>query len=213
MRATALLAIVVLSAACSSGGAAPADDARSTECAHCHLQEYHAARDHEGKRPTTCGVCHSRRDAWKPSVVDHSFWPITGAHTKAECSYCHKGEPPVYHGNPKECVDCHREDFDGAKHHQRTNTACKECHGTEAWKPTLPGVDAGWPPPQDDEEQDDGGAGTESTPPPGAGDAGDAGVGAEGDAAAAKPKPPPPPRPRPKPKPKPDVTTGGSRRG
>ncbi len=200
MRATALLVLGLLGAACSSG-AAPAEDPKSTECAGCHMAEFRAARDHEGKKPTTCGVCHAL-DHWHPQRVDHSFWPLTGAHVKAECSYCHHGDPPVYHGNPKECVDCHRQDFDDAKHHQRFSTACQDCHGTAAWKPTLPGVDAGSRVNDEKEEPD-----AEAPAPPTS-------------AASSTPKPPPrPPPPRPRPKPSttptstpPDTVTGGSRR-
>jgi hypothetical protein len=189
--------------ACSSGATQP-EDPKSGECASCHMSEFRSAKDHEGKRPTYCGVCHSL-DSWHPSRVDHAFWPLTGAHVKAECSYCHHGDPPVFHGNPKECVACHRDDFDKAPRHQRFSTACADCHGTEAWKPTLPGVDAGSRTPEPSETA------TSGATPDTIDDA-----GADGSQTSA-PKPRPP-RPRPKPTATPsalptgDPITGGSRR-
>ncbi len=93
---------------------------------------------HVGVRPTQCGVCHTQ-DAWSPSVLNHP-WPLTGAHAKAACEDCHaaeKGKAPVYEGTSKLCVDCHRDDYDGATYpgHSKFATTCADCHSTTAFRP------------------------------------------------------------------------------
>lgn len=109
------------------------------ECATCHLHEYRATRHplHVGTKPTTCGICHGT-EAWHPSTVQHP-WPLTGAHATATCFYCHEGSPPVFRGTAKECVGCHRKDYDTSPFpgHSRFPTTCADCHSTAAWKPAA----------------------------------------------------------------------------
>ena len=192
-KAFALLALGVVAAigaaACAPNPSESAED-RASRCVECHMPEYRKAKDpvHVDVKPMTCGVCH-RQEGWRPSVVDHRWWPLDGAHTKAECSYCHKGKPALYKGTKGECVDCHREDFDGSKFpgHAQFPTTCTDCHTTTAWKPTTRT-------PQSilaAEKQPD-------TLPPS-----DAGAP---DAKANTPPPPPRPRPRPIPTPNPTDT-------
>jgi hypothetical protein len=122
----------VASASASARGAAD-----EMECASCHMAEFQSAHGHVGKRPTKCAVCHTS-DAWHPrKVLDHR-WPLTGAHAKANCFDCHKGDPAVFEGTPKACVGCHQADYDKAPGHAgRRPTTCQDCHGTTAWKPPL----------------------------------------------------------------------------
>lgn len=116
---------------------AAADSNGKMECASCHMPEYQSAPKHVGKKPTKCAVCHTS-DAWRPPVLNHR-WPLTGAHQKADCFYCHKGDPVVFMGTPKACVGCHQADYDRAPGHAgRFPTTCEQCHSTTAWKPTLP---------------------------------------------------------------------------
>ncbi|NOU27844.1 MAG: hypothetical protein HOO96_08070, partial [Polyangiaceae bacterium] len=134
----ASLAVATLSAvACQPTGAERGDE---SGCVSCHMPEYRKVRHpvHEGVKPTTCGVCHTQED-WRPATVVHDWWPLTGAHVKADCNYCHKGTPQVFKGTNTECVGCHREDYDGAKFHARTKTAttCNDCHTTSGWKPVT----------------------------------------------------------------------------
>ena len=86
------------------------------ECATCHMAEFQSARHHEGEKPTTCAVCHSQ-SGWHPMAKRRHNFPLTGAHAKASCFYCHKGQPRVFLGTPHECYGCHRADYEKAPHH------------------------------------------------------------------------------------------------
>jgi hypothetical protein len=154
------------------------------------MPEFQAARSpvHVGEKPTTCGICHAQT-GWRPSRIEHP-WPLTGAHAQGHCFYCHHGDEPVFRGTKKDCIDCHRPEYEKAPGHDRNPTTCAICHSTEAWKPPLPDHPT-IPPPPEPEAPDAG--------PP------------EHDAAAAV-APRPKPKPKPTPTPPPDVTTGGSRR-
>ena len=122
-----------------AAAAASATADKSGNCASCHMAEFEAVTHpvHVGAKPTKCGVCHVE-EGWHPSTLNHAWWPLTGAHEKAECSYCHKGTPTVFRGAPKECVGCHREDYDASTYpgHQTFSTKCTDCHGTTGWKPS-----------------------------------------------------------------------------
>ncbi len=111
-----------------------------TDCKSCHMAEYRQVKKpvHVGAKPTECGVCHSQ-DSWHPDVLHHEWWPITGDHLKAECKFCHEGTPPVFRGTPKECIGCHREDFEKSKFpgHSGFVKTCADCHSTSAWKPAT----------------------------------------------------------------------------
>ena len=146
-RSDAWIAAVVLAAAtaaaCGGGRDSAASKAGASEreprdpraCSGCHLPEYRSAPDHVGKKPTTCAVCHATT-TWDPAPVDHGFWPLTGAHVKTACFACHVGEPPVFEGTAKDCVGCHRKDYERAPDHVgRRPTTCEQCHTTDAWKP------------------------------------------------------------------------------
>jgi hypothetical protein len=142
-----LALVLALLAACGSSASLEVDPAPTTgkagRCATCHLADFQSARNHPGEKPTTCAVCHTQ-SGWHPSRLDHA-WPLTGAHAKAEsCFECHKGEPPVFEGTKKACVDCHESDYEKAPEHVARHfpTTCQECHGTAAWKPLLPGASA-----------------------------------------------------------------------
>ncbi len=65
-------------------------------------------------------------------AVDHSLYPLEGAHTDVACESCHTdGE---YKGTPKECTDCHRPPANGvyAAHFEGE---CVDCHTLESWDP------------------------------------------------------------------------------
>ena len=103
-------------AAAPSTSAAPSSE-RGGDCATCHLPEYeHAEPVHVGEKPTTCKVCHGQ-EGWRPSSLHHDFSPLTGAHAKAPCSWCHKGTPSAlatFEGTPTACVSCHLEDYEAS---------------------------------------------------------------------------------------------------
>jgi hypothetical protein len=109
-------------------------------CAVCHMAEFRGVKDpvHVGQRPTTCGVCHSQ-DSWHPSVLEHPFWALTGAHAKESCFGCHTGDPPKFKGTSKVCVGCHRKDYNRAPNHvaQKFPTKCEGCHQTNEWSDRI----------------------------------------------------------------------------
>jgi hypothetical protein len=132
-----LLLLSVLAAAalgaCQRASAQAGHRAKPAPCVACHLPEYQSAKDHQGKKPTRCEVCHAS-DAWHPTGLHHK-WPLVGAHEKAQCFDCHKGDPVVFNGTPKACVGCHRAEYDAAADHPgHFATTCEDCHTTVAWK-------------------------------------------------------------------------------
>jgi len=122
----------------------------SVGCYGCHGDRYLAstAPDHVASGfPRTCEGCHSTR-AWSPAAFgDHSSWPLTGAHVSTACESCHAGG--VYAGTPRECVDCHRPDYDLTSDppHLASGfpTSCESCHDTTAWAPASFSHDLVWP--------------------------------------------------------------------
>ncbi|MFI5308647.1 MAG: hypothetical protein ACHQ53_14905 [Polyangiales bacterium] len=132
----ALLGLLLVVGACEPGPPALHTEGRS-DCARCHMPEYVNAKKpvHVGARPTACAVCHTQ-SSWSPSVFEHP-WPLTGAHARARCASCHVGQPPVYAGTSKLCVDCHRKDFESSEFpgHARFASTCADCHSTSAWTP------------------------------------------------------------------------------
>ncbi len=138
--AAVLVAIVLATlsaAACSDAGGAP--ESASTACDSCHMTDFRSAPRHVGEKPTKCAVCHASY-AWHPQRVDHPFYPLDGAHAKASCFDCHRGNPPLFAGTSKECVGCHRADYDRSRFpgHSSFPLTCEKCHSVSAWKPTLP---------------------------------------------------------------------------
>jgi hypothetical protein len=136
---------VLLVLACAACRSSPGDDSSaqtSARCVSCHLPEYQAVTHppHRDVKPTTCGTCHDE-SSWHPSRLVHSF-PLTGAHAKADCFECHHRPTPVFEGTTELCVGCHAQDQQTANarvaHHETFPTQCETCHGTIAWKPTLP---------------------------------------------------------------------------
>jgi hypothetical protein len=127
-------------ATCASCHGDPADYVGiATECYACHQADYErsAFPGHQTFQQT-CQDCHSQ-DAWAPALNaggSHDIFPLEGAHARATCIQCH-GDPPVYGGQPHECVGCHRADYDGATFagHSGFATTCQDCHTVEAWTP------------------------------------------------------------------------------
>jgi hypothetical protein len=138
--ALAALAASALAAACASEADAPTSAAAGAHadplaCFGCHDADYRGAHGHAGVKPETCAVCHGQ-EHWHPVFLRHA-WALTGAHAKTACFACHAAKPPVYAGTPKDCVACHRREFDAenAKEpsHARSVEDCARCHSTNAW--------------------------------------------------------------------------------
>jgi cell division septation protein DedD len=137
------LAIAAALGACSTSPLGevepPKGTGRSGACYTCHAPEFRRARHHEGEKPITCAVCHGDA-SWRPASVEHA-WPLDGAHAKVKCFACHVGEPRVFVGTQKDCIDCHRDDYEGAPRHRAKgfSTECLDCHTNVGWKPLAPG--------------------------------------------------------------------------
>ena len=112
-------------------------------CYGCHQDDYEKTKEPKHTFPAypyTCENCHKSQDAWKPAgFADHDkFFPLLGKHKVAPCTKCHVND--VYKGTPKDCLSCHKKDFDNAanpKHTPQKNPpkACNVCHNETGWKP------------------------------------------------------------------------------
>lgn len=141
----ALFVAALLACRATTSDVAPTRTSKHVDdaCAQCHIDDFNATTHpmHAGKKPTQCDVCHTQDD-WHPSRLSHEWWLIDGAHAKAECFDCHKGEPTVFSGTPNKCVSCHRD----AEHqanvklswHEDLGPRCYDCHTTSAWDPPDP---------------------------------------------------------------------------
>jgi hypothetical protein len=137
-RAAWMMGVVAL---CASGCVDPSTDGHadggSGRCATCHMPDYAEARGHVGKKPTTCGVCHSS-EGWTPHVLRHR-WALTGAHAEADCVDCHHGATPTFEGTKRVCVGCHLDTFqtETFPDHLGYPHECEQCHTTAAWLPAT----------------------------------------------------------------------------
>lgn len=90
-----------------------------------------------------CAHCHTPT-GWDLPSVDHSIWPLTGAHEKARCEACHisSGEDAQqrsYRGVPRECEGCHDDPHAGQFRLDEPKRPCSDCHQTRSFK--LPSFD------------------------------------------------------------------------
>ena len=112
----------------------------ATECVDCHLGNYEMTQTPvhlDAGFNTECIFCHDET-SWIPSTFDHdSKFALNGAHQNLDCISCHI---TGYSSTPNQCIDCHREDFEGSDNpdHQLANfsTNCLDCHTEEAWLPS-----------------------------------------------------------------------------
>ena len=115
--------------------------ALSPDCSSCHQNSFanSASPNHQQLGLSTdCKACHTS-NGWKPSSFNHATtaFQLTGKHTTAVCSGCHKGKTV---GTSQVCNDCHQVDFANSvsPNHTATglNTDCKTCHTADGWKPS-----------------------------------------------------------------------------
>jgi hypothetical protein len=104
-------------------------------CGTCHAKDYAAAKtpDHKAAGfPTTCELCHNARDnSFSQGRFNHSsVYPLSGMHATTDCASCHRNG--VYKGTPRECVGCHRADYDRTTQPNHAasglSTDCASCH-------------------------------------------------------------------------------------
>jgi hypothetical protein len=111
-------------------------------CAKCHDGDDVHKRTLGGK----CEICHSTR-AWKSWDFDHAkqtSYPLDGAHTKVNCSACHRKTPgelgAVMPLPASSCFGCHSgEDI----HSGGFGSTCERCHVTRDWRTLKPGISRG----------------------------------------------------------------------
>jgi hypothetical protein len=106
-------------------------------CADCHANPHGTQFDKEMQQGG-CAHCHTPLD-WHQAKVDHSTWPLLGAHSRTVCAACHgeqkKGaEPAAYRGIPRECEGCHDDTHAGQFTQTQPAKACKTCHTPEAFQ-------------------------------------------------------------------------------
>lgn len=114
-----------------------------TDCQSCHRDRFQATTspNHAAAGfPTQCEACHST-SGWRPASFDHnqSRFPLTGAHTRVECSRCHAGGR--FAGTPTACYSCHQAAYNGTSNPSHAAaafpTSCESCHTTSAWRPAT----------------------------------------------------------------------------
>lgn len=112
-----------------------------TDCFSCHSQDYYAtvAPNHPmNKFSKDCSTCHDTRAInWRSQNIDHSFFPLTGGHSKPGCFDCHSSAS--FAGLSQDCYSCHRPDYEATlnPNHVAGNFSkdCKTCHTINGWVP------------------------------------------------------------------------------
>ena len=114
-------------------------------CANCHVKDFESARapDHRAAGfPQACELCHKPSDAtFTQGRFNHaSTFPLVGLHATATCAGCHTNG--VYQGTPRDCVGCHRTDYQKTTSPNHASagfsTDCVTCH-----RPTDPSFASG----------------------------------------------------------------------
>lgn len=107
-------------------------------CLSCHLDV------HQGELGADCARCHTTS-----SFVDRADevrahgltrFPLSGAHSTADCASCHPSTPQGglrFVNTPVECASCHQQDYEGAKEPDHVvlgfGQDCAACHSVVAW--------------------------------------------------------------------------------
>ncbi len=113
------------------------DNLRSADsaCMSCHQKDYQATRspNHVASGfPTTCEACHRASDtSFNEGRFDHqASFPLVGPHASLTCATCHANS--VFKGTPRDCVGCHRTDYDRTTTPAHAaagfSTTCETCH-------------------------------------------------------------------------------------
>lgn len=109
------------------------------KCADCH-DNPHGDQFAAEMRKGGCASCHNT-GGWSQPNIDHSTWPLTGAHARAACGRCHnpseadrkRGKGASYRGVPRECEGCHADRHAGQFRQSDPVVKCSFCHDTEAF--------------------------------------------------------------------------------
>lgn len=112
-------------------------------CIDCHdHNKADTDEEHQGisgylYNSQACFECHPTGSGEGSFNHSTSGFPLTGAHTNADCISCHESG---YSGTSTICVDCHTTDYNQSTNpnHQAIGlpTDCMDCHSTEpGWEP------------------------------------------------------------------------------
>jgi len=109
-------------------------------CADCHADP-HGGQFAAEMQQGGCARCHVASD-WALPHIDHSTWPLTGAHAKSACARCHgqidgPGHTPVeqarYRGIARACDGCHADVHAGQFRLSEPVRGCADCHGSDTF--------------------------------------------------------------------------------
>jgi hypothetical protein len=111
-----------------------------TQCADCH-ENPHGDQFVDEMRQGGCASCHSAA-GWHLPNIDHSTWPLVGAHATAACASCHtpteadrkQGHGPSYSNAPRECHGCHEDLHRGQFRVKDPKRSCDFCHTSYGFK-------------------------------------------------------------------------------
>jgi hypothetical protein len=121
-------------------------------CADCHANP-HGDQFAKEMAQGGCAHCHEAT-GWRLPKIDHSTWPLTGAHATALCDSCHhptpedrkRGSGASYRGIPRDCGGCHDDVHLGQFRLTKPVLECDKCHTTKVFK--IPSFDhqaiTGW---------------------------------------------------------------------
>jgi len=106
-------------------------------CADCH-QNPHGTQFEAEMQKGGCGSCHTPID-WHQAKIDHSTWPLLGAHTRTACTACHGeqkqgAQPAAYRGIPRTCEGCHDDIHAGQFTQTQPAKDCKTCHTPDTFQ-------------------------------------------------------------------------------
>lgn len=115
----------------------------SPVCFSCHEADYTATTNpNHGTSDFSidCQLCHTTSIDWRPATMDHSFFPLEGAHQINDCLECHT--TGNYAAASPVCLSCHEADYNATTdpNHAGTgfSTDCMLCHTTlDSWKPST----------------------------------------------------------------------------
>lgn len=113
----------------------------NSACISCHQENFNSAINHVSQNyPANCELCHNSV-AWDQTDFNHQLtnFPLTGAHSPADCMDCHENG---YTGTTTICNDCHNDAYVQATNPDHTtltlSTDCQTCHSTNPdWQPAL----------------------------------------------------------------------------
>jgi len=106
------------------------------KCASCH-ENPHGNQFAAEMQKHGCAGCHSPI-GWDVPNIDHTSWPLTGAHGSARCGRCHTptdsdrkaGKGASYKNTPRQCEGCHTDVHRGQFRLTKPVKTCGACHST-----------------------------------------------------------------------------------